>query len=152
MILYIDGDAFPNLLKPIIFKAIEKLSIKTFVVSNKKITVGKSPHIEYKIVELGADEADHLIIDMVKSGDLVITADIPLADRVITKKAIAIDHRGEIYQENNIKQYLAMRNLMESIRDSGEMTKGPAPFTSKDAQKFANSLNTILQKKEINLN
>jgi uncharacterized protein YaiI (UPF0178 family) len=148
MVLYIDGDAFPNILKPIIFKAIERLKLKTFVVSNKKITIGKSEYISYMIVELGADEADHKIVEMVESKDLVITADIPLADRVITKKAYAIDHRGEIYQEDNIKQYLAIRDLMESIRDSGEHTKGPAPFSTKDAQKFANSLNAVLQKKD----
>jgi len=83
---------------------------------------------------------------MVEEGDLVITADIPLADRVITKDAHAIDHRGELYTKDNIKQYLAMRNLMESIREMGEITKGPKPFTQKDAQMFANQFNKFLQK------
>ncbi|SFV49769.1 hypothetical protein MNB_SV-6-452 [hydrothermal vent metagenome] len=146
MKLYIDGDAFPNLLKPIVFRSIERLGLKTFVVSNKRITIGHSKYIEYKIVEQGADEADHLIVDMVEEGDLVVTADIPLADRIITKKAHAIDHRGELYSVDNIKQYLAMRNLMEEIRDSGEMTKGPKPFGSKDAHEFANQLHRFLTK------
>jgi uncharacterized protein YaiI (UPF0178 family) len=144
--LYIDGDAFPNLLKPIVLKQIERLSIKSVVVSNKKINVGKSPYVSYVIVDAGADEADNKIVEMLQAGDLVITADIPLADRVITKNAHAIDHRGELYSVDNIKQYLAMRNLMESIRESGEMTKGPKPFSKKDAESFANQLNAFLSK------
>ena len=144
--LYIDGDALPNALKEIIVRAINKLQIKAYVVSNKKINVGKSDLLEYIIVSQGADEADNHIIDMVKQNDLVITADIPLADRVISKNAHAIDHRGELYTVSNIKNYLAMRDLMQSIRDSGEMTKGPAPFGKKDIQNFANSFNAFLQK------
>ena len=144
--LYIDADAFPNLLKPIILKQIERLKLKTIVVSNKKVTIGKSELVEYIIVEAGADEADNKIVEMLQEGDLVITADIPLADRTITKDAHAIDHRGELYSKENIKQYLAMRNLMEKIRESGEITKGPKPFSQKDAEMFANQLNAFLSK------
>lgn len=144
--LYIDGDAFPNLLKPIVLRSIERLKIPTFVVANKKINIGDSPLVTYIIVDQGADEADDKIVEMVEAGDLVITADIPLADRVISKKAHAIDHRGELYSVDNIKQYLAMRNLMESIRESGEMTKGPKAFGSKDAHEFANQLHRFLTK------
>ena len=146
MTLYVDGDAFPNLLKPILLRSIERLELTTFVVANKRIDIGKSTFVTYVIVEQGADEADHRIVEMVQAGDLVITADIPLADRVIAKSAHAIDHRGELYSVDNIKQYLAMRNLMESIRESGEMTKGPKPFSSKDAHLFANQLNAFLAK------
>lgn len=146
MILYIDGDALPNLLKPILLRAIERLKLETIVIANKKINIGKSKHITYHIVENGIDEADNHIVEMVKEGDLVITADIPLADRVVTKKAHAIDHRGELYNVDNIKQYLAIRNLMQDIRDSGEYTKGPAPFGSKDVQEFANQFNKFLTK------
>ncbi|UCN01576.1 YaiI/YqxD family protein [Sulfurimonas sp. SWIR-19] len=146
MKIYIDGDAFPNLLKPIILRQIEKYGIKTYVFANKKINIGKSKNIEYIIVDPGADEADNKIVQRVHSGDLVITADIPLADRVIDKNAHAIDHRGELYSKDNIKQYLAMRNLMESIREMGEITQGPKPFGSKDAELFANQLNMFLQK------
>ncbi len=146
MTLFIDGDAFPNLLKPIIFKAIEKLSIKTVVVSNKKIKIGgSSANIKYIIVEQGADVADKKIVELCQEKDLVITADIPLADTIISLNAHAIDHRGELYTKENIKQYLAMRNLMESIRESGEITKGPKAFTSKDAHAFANQFNSFLQ-------
>ena len=146
MTLFIDGDAFPNLLKPIVLKAIERLSIQTKVIANKKINIGKSKHIEYIIVDLGADEADNHIVELAQKGDLVITADIPLADRIISKDAHAIDHRGELYSAENIKQYLAMRNLMESIRDSGEMTGGPKAFGTKDAHAFANQFHSFLTK------
>jgi len=145
MKLYIDGDALPNILKPILLRAIEKLKIETFVVSNKKVSIGNSKTIRYIIVDAGADEADNHIVDMLEIGDLVITADIPLADRTIDKDAHAIDHRGETYTKDNIKQHLAMRDLMASIREMGEMTKGPKPFSTKDAQNFANSFNAFLQ-------
>ena len=144
--LYVDGDAFPNLLKPILLRSIERLKIKTYVIANKKINIGESCYVEYIIVDTLADEADNKIVEMLEEGDLVITADIPLADRVIEKNAHAIDHRGELYSVDNIKQYLAMRNLMESIRESGEMTNGPKPFSQKDAQMFANQLNSFFIK------
>jgi len=144
--LYVDADAFPNLLKPILLRWIEKLHLKTFVVSNKKVDIGKSEFITYIIVEAGADEADHKIVEMVEEGDLVITADIPLADRVITKNAHAIDHRGELYSVDNIKQYLAMRNLMQTIRESGEMTRCPSPFNQKDAHQFSNQIHKFFTK------
>ena len=149
MILYIDGDAFPNLLKPIVLRAIQRLELETIVIANKKINIGMSEYIKYVIVDQGADEADNKIVELLNKDDLVITADIPLADRAITKNAHAIDHRGTIYTKDNIKQYLAYRNLMQEIRDSGEMTKGPAAFSLKDSQQFANSLNSFLQKAKI---
>jgi uncharacterized protein YaiI (UPF0178 family) len=142
--IFVDGDAFPNILKPILLKQIKRLGIETIVVANKKIDIGKNSNISYIIVETKADEADDKIVDMLEEGDLVITADIPLADRVVSKNAHAIDHRGELYSVENIKQYLAIRNLMEKIRESGEITKGPKPFSKKDAELFANQLNAFL--------
>jgi len=146
MTLFIDGDAFPNLLKPIVLKAIERLHITTYVIANKRVSIGNSQHINYLIVEAGADEADHKIVEMLKEADLVITADIPLADRIISKNAHAIDHRGELYSTENIKQYLTMRNFMQEMRDAGEVTGGPKAFGQKDAQNFANALNAFMQK------
>jgi len=147
MRLFIDGDAFPNLLKPIILKAIERLGLESYVLANKKIDIGNSNHIKYIIVAQGANEADQQIVEMVEEGDLVITADIPLADRIISKNAHAIDHRGELYSEDNIKPYLSMRNFMQELRDAGELTKGPKPFDTKDAREFANQLNAFLCKR-----
>jgi uncharacterized protein YaiI (UPF0178 family) len=150
MTLYLDGDAFPNPLKPILFRAIERLAIPTFVVSNKRIDIGESKNITYIIVAAGPDEADKSIVEMLKEGDLVITADIPLADHAVNKKAYAINHRGELYTAVNIKNRLAMRNLMQEMRDCGMPTKGPAPFNQKDAHGFANQLNKFLTKQKLN--
>lgn len=146
--LFIDGDALPNALKTIINRAIERHSVSTVVVSNKRINIGDSKFITYIVVDSGPDEADNRIIEMVKPGDLVITADIPLADQVLTKGAVAIDQRGGLFCEDNIKTYLAMRNLMQELRDNGELTKGPAPFSKKDAHGFANQLNQFLTKRK----
>lgn len=146
MILYIDGDALPNALKPVLLKAIEKRKIETFVVSNKKISIGNSNFITYLIVEEGLDKADKKIIDLVNIKDLVITADIPLADFIVQKGAFGIDHRGLVYTEENIKEKLTIRNLMQELRDSGEITSGPKPFSKNDVSKFAASFNEYLQK------
>ena len=146
MTIYVDGDAFPNLLKPIVLRSIERVKVPLVLVANKKVTIGKSEYITSIIVDAEADEADHRIVELVEEGDLVITADIPLADRVIAKKAHAIDHRGKLYTVENIKQYLTMRNLMEELRDSGVPTKGPAAFGPKDAHEFANALHRFLTK------
>lgn len=147
MQLFIDADAFPNLLKSLVLRAIEREKIVTYVISNKKVNIGQSPFVSYVLVEQGADKADDKIVEMVMVGDLVLTADIPLADRVVSKKSYALDFRGILYDENNIKQYLAMRNLMSEIRDSGEILKGPAPYGEKDKQSFANALSKFLQEK-----
>lgn len=146
MKLYIDADAFPNLLKQIVVKAIERHKLPTYVISNEPVYLGPSEYIEYIIVASGFDEADDCIIEMLDTEDLVITADIPLADRVLEKKALAIDHRGKQFAPGNIKQHLAMRNLMQDIRDQGEFTKGPPPFSKKDVHQFANQLSQILSR------
>jgi len=144
--LLIDADALPRAIKPIIERAIERLSLQTIVVSNKKISFNKSNFIEYIIVENGLDKADDKIVELTQTGDLVITADIPLADRIVKLNAIGLDHRGTIFNKDNISHYLSMRNLMTEIRDSGEITKGPKPFGKNDIQKFANSFNKLLTK------
>lgn len=145
--IYVDGDAFPNPLKRILLSAINRLELTTFILSNKPISIGPSTHLTYILVPEGADQADDRIVEMVTEEDLVITADIPLADRIITKKAFVIDHRGGVLNENNIKDSLAMRNLMHSLRDSGERTRGPDPFGPKDVQGFANQLDSFLTKR-----
>ncbi len=146
MKLYIDGDAFPNALKPILIRAVNRLKIITYAVAIKPVNLGRSTHIEYILVSAGADEADNRIVEMVEEGDLVITGDIPLADRIITLNAHAMDHRGRLFTEDNIKEYLSMRNFMQEMRDCGEITSGPAPFKQKDAHDFANQLNSFLTK------
>jgi hypothetical protein len=151
MTLYIDGDALPNLLKPILLRAINRESLATFVISNKRIEIGPSNHILYIIANLGPDEADNKIVDLVEEGDLVITSDIPLADRIVNKNAFVINHIGKLFDADNVKQALAIRDLMQSIRDTGEITKGQAPFSKKDVQKFANQLNQFLNRQKKNI-
>ena len=146
MRLLIDGDAFPNLLKPIVTRAVERLQLPAVVVANKRVKIGASPLIRYEIVEAGIDGADHRLVELAEPGDLAITADIPLADRLIGKGIDALDHRGTLYTRDNIKQLLAMRNLMEEIRSTGEITGGPKPFGPKDAHAFANALNSYLSR------
>lgn len=146
MTLFIDGDALPNLLKPIIIRAVVKHSLTTVVIANKRIDLGKSKLISYIQVSENPDEADNRIVELVKEGDLVITADIPLADQVLSKKAFAIDHRGKLFTEENIANYLLIRNMMQEIRDMGEVTKGQAPFGQKDVHKFASQLNQFFMK------
>ena len=149
MTLYIDGDAFPNKLKPIIFRAIERVTLQTVVISNKRINIGPSELITYIIVANGPDEADNRIVEMVKENDLVITADIPLADQVITKKAFALDPGGRFWDSDNIKQALAMRNFMESFRESGGIAKGQAPFGENNVRNFANQLNQFFRRQKL---
>ncbi len=146
MTLYIDGDAFPNKLKPIVYRAIEKLALPAFVVANKRLYFGESKYIEYIVVADGPDEADKKIVEMVEENDLVITADIPLADQVITKNAYALNPRGTFWDADNIKQSLAMRDFMESFRESGGVSKGEAPFGEKNVREFASRLNQFLRR------
>lgn len=146
MKLLIDADALPRAIKPIIFRAVNKRKIKTIVVSNKKISFDKSSFIKYLIVEEGLDKADDEIVKLTEKNDLIITSDIPLADRCVKKGAVALGHRGEIYDSNSIQNFLSIRNLMAEIRESGEITKGPKPFGKKDIQNFANSFSKLLDK------
>lgn len=146
MRLFIDGDAFPNLLKPIVLRAIDRLSLTTFVIANKPVVIGPSRHIRAMVVNAGIDEADNRIAEMIEEGDLLITADIPLADRAISKKAQVINHHGHTFTEANIKDCLAMRDLMHGLRDSGTITGGALPFRPKDVVKFANAFSNILSR------
>ena len=146
MKIFIDGDAFPNLLKPILLRAINKYALRTLIIANKRINIGRSENIEEMIVASGPDEADNKIVELVNEGDLVITSDIPLADRVVTKGAYALSHRGKFFDEDNIKQALAIRDLMQDIRDSGEMTKGQPAISQKDSHTFASQLNQFFRR------
>ncbi len=148
MKLFIDGDAFPKKLKPIVYRAIEKLALPTFIVANKRLYFGESIHIEYIVVADGPDEADNRIVELVNKGDLVITADVPLAAQVITKNAFALNPRGTFWDVDNIKQSLAMRDFMESFRESGGVAKGEAPFGEKNVREFANQLNQFFRREK----
>lgn len=146
MKILVDADAFPNALKEILLRAVLKRQIVTVFIANKKISVPNEPYISMEVVAQGPDEADHRIAELCETGDVVITADIPLADRIVSKGAVGLDPRGTIYDENNIKHLLAMRNLMEELRNSGEITGGTSTIGAKTVREFADGLNKILSK------
>lgn len=129
-------------------RAVLKRKITTIYVANKHISIPNVPFVSMQIVEQGPDEADHRIAELCEAEDIVITADIPLADRIVTIGAVALDPRGTIYDENNIKHLLAMRNLMEELRNSGEITGGPAAIGAKTVREFADGLNKLLSKRQ----
>jgi uncharacterized protein len=146
MQILVDADALPNAIKAIIYRAAERRQIKLILVANRYLQTPSKPNISMITVAKNPDEADDYIVKKTKMNDLVITADIPLADRVINKNAYALDPRGNLYTEANIKSRLATRDLMEQLRNDGILEGGPAAFNTKDAQQFANQLDRFLTK------
>jgi len=141
---WIDADACPKAIKETVFKASARLNLPVVLVANSYQTIPHSDLVRLNIVDRGDDVADQYIVDHVEKNDLVITADIPLAARIVEKEAVAINPRGEIYTEENIGEILSMRNFMKELRDGGSLTGGPAAFSARDVQEFANSLNKLL--------
>lgn len=146
MQILVDADALPNVIKDILFRAVKSLRIPLTMVANQYVTVEKSKHIKSIVVSSGPDVADDRIVELVQQGDLVVTADIPLADRIVTKGACALDPRGDLYTEENIKDRLATRNLMNELRNGGVIEGGPPGFSRKDRQAFADQLSRFLAK------
>jgi uncharacterized protein YaiI (UPF0178 family) len=144
--IIVDADACPKAIKEILFRASERTRIPMLLVANTRLRVPPSPLFKTLVVNSGFNEADDKIVDIVNDGDLVITADIPLADRVVKKGAYALDPRGEFLTEDNIGPRLSLRNFMQEMRESGLVTGGPAPFNPKNCRAFAQSLNTFLDK------
>lgn len=139
-----DADALPGAVKALLFKAAERECVKLIMVANKPLRVNGSRYIASEQVAAGPDVADDRIVELAEAGDLVITADIPLADRVVSKGATALDPRGKLYSASNVKDALAMRDLMNELRSGGLIGGGPAGFSAKDRQAFANELNSYL--------
>jgi len=144
MRLWIDADACPNVIKDIVFRAADRVGIETVFVANQLIRTPPSPHIRSLQVPGGLDAADEAIVERVEAGDLVVTADIPLADKVIAKGALALNPRGELYTADSIAQRLSLRNFMEELRGAGIATGGPAALHPRDRQAFANQLDRLL--------
>jgi len=142
--IWIDADACPKTVKEIVFKTSRRLNMSVILVANAYQTIPRSDLIQLIVVNKGFDAADQHIIDQVEIHDIVITADIPLAAKVLKKKAIALNPRGEIYSENNMGPILSMRDFMKELRDAGSITSGPAAFGPKDVKRFADSLNKLL--------
>lgn len=146
MNIWIDADACPNPIKEILFRNAIRKSINTKLIANQWLNIPSSPFITRLLVENGFDKADNRIVELVELNDLVITSDIPLASDVLKKGAFVLTPRGEIYTLDSIKERLVMRDFMETLRASGIQTKGPAPFSYKDREKFANQLNFLINK------
>lgn len=143
--IWIDADACPKAVKDILFKTSARLKIELVLVANAYQTIPHSPLIALIIVGKKLDEADQYIVDYLQSGELVITADIPLAAKVVEKEAFALNPRGELYTEENIGEILSMRDFMKELRDGGAITGGPSSFSPKDVECFANALNKLYQ-------
>lgn len=144
MRIWVDGDACPKPVKEILFRAAERTQQALILVANRTLLVPRSPWISAIQVPSGFDVADQYIVDQVQSGDLVITADIPLAATVIAKAALVLNPRGERYDQENIREALALRDFMSELRESGVQTGGPAAFSQSDRQSFANALDRLL--------
>lgn len=144
MQIWVDADACPQVIKEILFRAAERARVVTTLVANTTLRVPPSPFIKSVRVAKGFDVADHTIVQEMQPGDLVITADIPLAAEVIARGAHALDPRGDLYSEDNVRERLAVRNLMQELRSTGALVGGPAPFRQSDRQLFANRLDRIL--------
>lgn len=144
MHIWVDADACPNVIKEVLFKAAMRREIKVTLVANIPLSVPPSPLFDTITVSAGFDEADKEIARLVSPGDLVITADIPLADAIVSKGATGLNPRGELYTEENVKGLLRMRNLMEELRSGGMVSGGPSPIGPKDKQEFTNQLDRFL--------
>lgn len=146
MRIIVDADSCPVMIKEILYRAAERVRVPLVLVANQRLAVPDSAYISCIEVPAGPDVADDRIAGMAAAEDLVITADLPLADRVVRKGACALNPRGELYTAANIKDRLATRDLMEVLRNSGVDTGGPSAFSMRDRQSFAGQLDRFLVK------
>ncbi|MGE5469050.1 MAG: YaiI/YqxD family protein [Ignavibacteria bacterium] len=147
MKIWVDADACPGVIKDILFRAADRARVQLTLVANQMLRVPPSPWIRALQVPSGFDVADRRIAEEAEAGDLVVTADVPLAAQVVAKGARALDPRGELLDAANIQERLTMRNFMEGLRSSGVETGGPAAFSAADRQAFANRLDALLRRK-----
>jgi uncharacterized protein YaiI (UPF0178 family) len=147
MKIWVDADACPVAIKEILYRAANRARVETTLIANQMLRVPPSPWVRTLQVPAGFDVADQRIAQEAVAGDLVITADIPLAALVIANGALVIDPRGTLLDKHNIQERLTMRNFMETLRNSGVETSGPSTFSSADKQAFANQLDRLLAKR-----
>jgi uncharacterized protein YaiI (UPF0178 family) len=142
--IWVDADACPRAIKEILFRAAERTRVSMILVANTLLRTPPSPFIRAMRVRRGFDIADREIVEQVQAGDLVVTADIPLAAEVIGRGGHALDPRGMLYTSDNIPERLAVPNLMADLRTNGVETGGPAPWRPGDTRAFANQLDRLL--------
>ncbi|GME36267.1 DUF188 domain-containing protein [Pantoea agglomerans] len=144
MFIWVDADACPNVIKEVLYRAADRTATTVTFVANQFLRVPPSPYLRTLQVPAGFDVADNEIVRRCQPGDLVITADIPLAAEVIEKGAAALNPRGERYSSATIRERLTMRDFMDTLRSSGVQTGGPATMSPRDRQQFANELDSWL--------
>jgi uncharacterized protein YaiI (UPF0178 family) len=142
--IWVDADACPRAIKDVLFRAADRRSVRVVLVANQYLRKPPTPFVSVIQVESGFDVADRAIVERLQAGDLVITADIPLADEVITKGGTALTPRGMLYTRENIKDHLSRRDMMDELRSSGMITGGPPGLDNRDVQAFANGLDRFL--------
>lgn len=144
MKIWIDADACPRVIKEIVFRASERLQLPVCLVANMDLSKSRSHLVTSVLVADGFDEADDYLVQHAAPEDLVITADIPLAARIVARGGVALDPRGELYTEENVGERLSMRDLMQELRGAGLVQGGPAQFGLTDRKRFASALDRLL--------
>ncbi len=146
MQVWVDADACPSEIKELLYRAAMRRKVKATLVANQQMRTPKSEYIDSIVVQAGMDVADRRIVALLEPGDLVVTADIPLAADVVARGGQALNPRGELYTDCNIGERLAVRNMLDDLRAGGQITGGPPNFNAKDKQAFANQLDRWLTK------
>lgn len=144
MRIWVDADACPRVIKDILYRAAERRKVPVILVANSRFATPQSEWIQFLRVGAGFDKADLAIVEQTQEGDVVITTDIPLAAGVIEKGGSGLSPRGEVFNADNIRSRLTMRDFMDEMRGSGVMTGGPAALNARDRQEFANQLDRLL--------
>ncbi len=144
MRIWVDADACPNTIKDILFRAAARTGIELTLVANQALQVPRMANVRALQVASGFDVADNEIVRLCETGDLVVTADIPLAAEVIAKGATALNPRGELYTRENVRARLNMRDFLDTMRASGVHTGGPPALDQRDRQAFANALDRFI--------
>jgi len=146
MHIWVDADACPVVVKEILYRAAERLQLPMTLVANKPLRMPSSRYIRMVQVARGLDVADNEIARRLEPGDLVITADIPLAADIIARGGHALNPRGEYYTSENVREHLSMRDFMEALRGGGVQTGGPPPLDQADRKRFADQLDRFLSR------
>ena len=146
MQIWVDADACPGEIKELLFRAAKRRQVKVTLVANQSMHTPKSEFIDSILVPSGMNIADRRIVELTEPGDLVVTADIPLAADVVANGGQALNPRGELYTDGNVGERLTVRNMLDELRGGGQITGGPSNFNAKDKQAFANQLDRWLTK------
>ncbi|WP_201446850.1 YaiI/YqxD family protein [Burkholderia gladioli] len=146
MQMLVDADACPVVVKEMLFRAAQRLEISLTLVANQFLRTPPSRFIRALQVPAGFDVADQRIVELAEAGDLIITADIPLAAAALDKGAQVLDPRGNWFSRENIQERLTMRDVMDQLRSSGVETGGPPPYSAQDSKAFARQLDRFLAK------